>query len=81
LPHGLKVAACEDCAELVEAFAVHQPSVMFVARQPIADHRTEQRDRARRQALDGARLQLVAAPMTPDRVTRHGLAACGVDLA
>jgi hypothetical protein len=46
-PHGLKVAACEDCAELVEAFAVRQPGVMFVERQPIADYRAEQRERQR----------------------------------
>lgn len=43
--HGLKVAACEDCAELVGAFAVRQPGVMFVARQSVADYRAEQRER------------------------------------
>jgi hypothetical protein len=43
--HGLKVAVCEDCAELVEAFAVRQPGVMFVARQSVADYRAEQRER------------------------------------
>lgn len=45
-PHGLAVAACEDCAELVEAFAVRQPGVMFVDRQSIAEfliHRAQTR--------------------------------------
>lgn len=45
--HGLKVAACEDCAELVESFAVLQPGVMFVDRQSVADYRAEQRERNR----------------------------------
>lgn len=42
-PHGLRVAACEDCAELVEQFAVRQPGVMFVGRQAVADFREQRR--------------------------------------
>lgn len=37
-PHGLAVAACELCAELVEEFAARQPGVVLVGRQPVADY-------------------------------------------
>lgn len=37
-PHGLAIPACEPCADLVEQFAVRQPSVMFVGQQPVLEY-------------------------------------------